>query len=243
MNKYYWLIIISFILSQVAPAFFIPLLQYIGFEGTESEILGTAIAYAMTIGFFLVVLFSWKAGRDKQFDNRRMATGKTVLWSIIGIFLAFAGQAAASIVQSEFFGIEPGSENTDVIVNMATAVPFMIFVVAVLVPITEELVFRKVIFGSIYKKAGFWIAAIISGLIFAGLHWDFENLLVYLAMGVVFSFLYVKTGRIIVPIVAHVGINSFVMLIQVVYGDRLMEMIEQLEELEQSVQALMGVFF
>ena len=242
VNKYYLLIILSFVFSQLAPALIAPLLLTMGFEGNETELFATAIAYSMTIGFILAVLFSSLAGRDPQFDGKRADTGKTILWSFIGIFLAFAGQYAASLIQMLAFGIEPGSENTEMIVGFSTAVPFMIFVVAILVPVTEELVFRKVIFGAIYKRTGFWIAAIVSGLIFGALHGDFENILVYLAMGVVFSYLYVKTGRIIVPIIAHVGINSFVMLVQVVFGDRLLELIDQLEEMEQSIQALMGVF-
>ncbi|PYZ92162.1 CPBP family intramembrane metalloprotease [Salipaludibacillus keqinensis] len=243
MTKKYWLILITFILMQVSPLAVILILLQTGFSGTEAELQGMAIFIAFTLGFLIISWIALRTKPDREFIEDRADVGKTVLWSILGIFMAFAAQYAASIIEVYLLGIEPGSENTEVIVDMATAVPYMIIVVAVFVPIMEELVFRMVIFGSLYKRFGFWIAAIVSGLIFAIVHWDFEHLLVYLAMGIVFAFLYVKTKRIIVPIIAHVGINSFVMLVQVIYGERLQEFIEQMEELEQTVQAFIGGLF
>ncbi|MCE7790832.1 CPBP family intramembrane metalloprotease [Salipaludibacillus sp. CUR1] len=243
MTKKYWLILITFILMQISPLVIIPLLFAAGFTGNEAELQGMSVFIGFTLGFIIISLIAWRTKPDRNFIEDRADTGRTILWAVGGIFLAFAAQYAASLIEVLVFDIEPGSENTEVIVEMATAVPYMIIVVAVFVPIMEEIVFRMVIFGSLFKRFGFWIAAVASGLIFAIVHWDFEHLLVYLAMGIVFAYLYVKTRRIIVPIIAHVGINSFVMLVQVIFGEQLQELIEQMEELEQSVQALIGGFF
>ncbi len=218
-------------------------LQLNGFSGTEAELQGMSVFIGFTLGFIVISLIALKTKPDKNFIQGQADVGQTVLWSIAGIFMAFAAQYVAALIEMTLLGIEPGSENTEMIVDMATAVPYMVIVVAIFVPIMEELVFRMVIFGSLFKRFGFWIAAVLSGLIFAIVHWDFEHILVYLAMGIVFAFLYVKTKRIIVPIIAHVGINSFVMLIQVVFGERLQDLIEQMEEFEQAAQAFIGGFF
>ncbi|MCD8511832.1 MAG: CPBP family intramembrane metalloprotease [Bacillus sp. (in: Bacteria)] len=240
MTKRYWLILISFIIMQLATSLVtIPLLMAFGFSGTTEELFGTSILITFTVGFFIIALITWRAGEDEIFMRNRANTSDTVLWSILGIFMAFGAQMVAAFIQMEFLGIEPGSENTQVIVEWATAVPLMIIVVAVFVPVMEEIVFRKVIFGSLYKRYGFWIGALLSGLIFAVVHMDFKNLLVYLTMGIVFAFLYVKTKRIIVPIMAHVGINSFVMLVQVVFGEQLQRFIEEVDNL----QAVIGGLF
>lgn len=228
---------------QLSPLAVILIMLQTGFSGTEDQLQGLAIFISFTIGFVIISLIAFRAKPVRALRDDRMDTGLTIGWILLGIVMAFAAQYVAALINTLVLGVEPGSENTDVIVNMATAVPLMILAVAVFVPIMEEIVFRMVIFGSLFQRFGFWIAAISSGLIFAVVHWDFENLLVYLAMGVVFAFLYVKTKRIIVPIMAHVGINSFVMLIQVVFGEQLQDLLEQMEELEQSIQAILGGFF
>ncbi|WP_416148611.1 lysostaphin resistance A-like protein [Salipaludibacillus sp. HK11] len=242
LPKKYWFILIAFILTQLSPSVVMLILFENDFSGSEAELIGMSVFIGFTLGFIVISLIALRIKPDPDFIHNQADIGKTIRWSISGIFLAFAAQYIAGIIEMNLLGIEPGSENTDMIVDMATAVPFMIPVVAVFVPIIEELVFRMVIFGSLFKRFGFWIAAISSGLIFAVVHWDFEHLLVYLAMGIVFAYLYVKTKRIIVPIMAHVGINSFVMLIQVVYGEQLQDLMEQLEELEQTIQAIGGLF-
>jgi uncharacterized protein len=240
LNKFYWLIIVAFILMQLSPIAIIPVLMALGFDGSMQELSGTALSIGFTLGFIVITLLAWRAKPNPALSENKANVPKTILWSILGIFLAFAAQYAAAIVESVVFGIEPGSENTEVIVDLANAAPFVIFIVAILGPVIEEIVFRMVIFGALFKKFGFWIAALGSGFAFAVIHLDFEHLLVYLAMGIVFAWLYVKTQRIIVPIIAHVGINSFVMLVQVIYGDELQDLMEQLEQMDESaLSALM----
>lgn len=243
MNKHYWLIIVLFILMQLSPIGVIPILMGLGFDGSMEELQGLSISIGFTIGFILISWVALRAKPNEALQHNKADVPKTVLWSILGIFLAFAAQYAAAMIETFVFGIEPGSENTDMIVEMANAAPFTIIVVAVFGPVVEEIVFRMVIFGALYKKFGFWIGALGSGFLFAVIHFDFTHLLVYLAMGVVFAWLYVKTKRIIVPIIAHVGINSFVMLVQVIFGEQLQDLMEQMEEMEQSVQMIFSGLF
>ncbi|SDO16064.1 CPBP family intramembrane glutamic endopeptidase [Alkalicoccus daliensis] len=243
MNKHYWLILVFFILMQLSPIGIIPIMFAMGFDGSMEELQGLAISIGFTIGFIIITWIAFRAKPNEALQENKADIPKTVLWSFLGIFLAFAAQYAAAMIETFVFGIEPGSENTEMIVEMANAAPFTILVVAVFGPVVEEIVFRMVIFGALYKRFGFWIAALSSGLMFAVIHFDFTHLLVYLAMGVVFAWLYVKTKRIIVPIIAHVGINSFVMLVQVVFGEQLQDLLEQMEEMEQSVQMILGGWF
>lgn len=240
MTKRYWLILISFIVMQFATSLVtIPLMLMQGFSGTEDELFGTAILITFSIGFVIIFLLAITTKPNRTFTDERASIESTIIWSIIGIFLAFGAQIVAALIEQAIFGVEPGSENTQTIVNWAKAVPPLVIVVSILVPIMEEVVFRMVIFGSLYKRFNFWIAALLSGFIFSVVHFDFEHLLIYLSMGIVFSYLYVKTKRIIVPIMAHIGINSFVMFVQVILSDRLEEILDQLE----NMQAIIGGLF
>ncbi|MBU9713534.1 CPBP family intramembrane glutamic endopeptidase [Evansella tamaricis] len=241
MSRRYWLILLSFIFMHIvgtsATAF---LLMAFGFSGTQEELIGYTILISFSIGFVVILLLTLKTEPDKEFTRNRTDAGDTFLWIIAGMFMAYTAQIIAAMIEMHLFGIEPGSENTQRIVGWANAVPLLVIVVGVFVPIMEEIVFRMVIFGSLYKRFGFWIAALSSGLIFAVVHFDFSHLLVYLTMGVVFAYLYVKTRRIIVPIMAHAGINSFVMLVQVMYGEDLQRIIDQLENVQTIVFLLFG---
>jgi membrane protease YdiL (CAAX protease family) len=120
--------------------------------------------------------------------------------------------------------------------------PLVIIVTSILGPILEEIIFRKILFGVIYTKTNFIIAALISSLLFALLHGEPQHLLLYASMGFTFAFLYVKTKRIIVPIFAHVAMNTMVVIVQTVFAEDIEKMMSQYEsmQLEQQLQVIIG---
>ncbi len=92
----------------------------------------------------------------------------------------------------------------------------------------EEIVFRKILFGTLYKKFNFFIAAIISSLVFAVIHFDFTHLLVYTRYGARIRLLICKNEGTIVPIAAHVAMNTLVAIAQVlVSNEQIQEMIKE----------------
>ena len=57
-------------------------------------------------------------------------------------------------------------------------------------PILEELVFRRVIFGSIMQaQNNFWVAAFVSAIFFAIIHLDFSHIILYTITGFIFALL------------------------------------------------------
>jgi uncharacterized protein len=236
LTRRYWLVILTYISMQLSAIIGVPILMLMGMD--EKQIIGIWTLFSFSIGFIIILLLLRQDMTERHLNRERSSRSDAIIWSIAGIFMAFMAQYVAVLIEISVFGIEPGSENTEMIVELAKATPALILVVAVIGPILEEIIFRMIIFGSLYKRYNFWVAAIISSVIFAAVHMDFEHILVYTFMGVVFAFLYVKTKRIIVPIAAHVALNSFVMLVQVVFGDRLMELQRKLEEMQGFIGGL-----
>src|SRR5690606_1820600 len=111
-------------------------------------------------------------------------------------FMAMTSQILAANIEIHLFGIEPGSENTQEIMALVKSLPLLVIVVSIIGPILEEIIFRQIIFGSLYKKFNFFISGLISSLIFAAVHMDFTHILIYTAMGFTFAFLYVQTKQI-----------------------------------------------
>ncbi len=196
--------------------------------------------FSFTTGLLIIILLLLPEIRNRHEVRGRSSRGEAIRWSIIGVFFVFAAQYAAALIEMFLLGIEPGSENTETIVEFAKAFPAFIIVISVIGPILEEIVFRLVIFGALYKRFNFWISGILSSLIFAAVHMDFTHLLVYTAMGLVFAYLYVKTKRILVPIIAHVAINLFVSIVNVLLADQIEDWMEQLEQLEQQTSLIIG---
>ncbi|WP_088106100.1 CPBP family intramembrane glutamic endopeptidase [Halalkalibacter urbisdiaboli] len=239
MTKRYWWVLITYLVVQfsIIPGAFLLHQLNVPLE----RIPGIWSMISFSLGLIIILLLLTPDMKARHLERDRIDRGEAFRWTVIGIFMVFAAQYAAALIEMFLLGIEPGSENTQEIVELAKAFPAFIFVIAIIGPILEEIVFRMIIFGALYKRFNFWIAGFISSLIFAAVHFDFTHLLVYTAMGFVFAFLYVKTKRIIVPIIAHISINMFVAVVNVLLADKLEDWMEQLEQLEQMSAIIGGI--
>ncbi|TWI53963.1 CPBP family intramembrane glutamic endopeptidase [Halalkalibacter nanhaiisediminis] len=238
MNKRYWWILITYVLMQLSAIPGVFLLRELGISG--ERIPGIWSMFSFSLGLLIIILLLIPDIRERHHIRNRSTRGEAIRWTIIGVFMVFGAQYAAALIEMYVLGIEPGSENTQTIIEFAKAFPAFIIVVSVIGPILEEIVFRLIIFGALYKRFNFWIAGFISSLIFAAIHFDFTHLLVYTAMGFVFAFLYVKTKRILVPIIAHIALNLFVSIVNVLLADQIEGWLEQLEQMEQQMSVIIG---
>lgn len=235
MEKRHWYVVLTYVIMQFSSFLGVPLFYNLGVRPRE-----VALAYWLIFSFLtaLVIIFILLRKDMKEIGDResRASWPIAIIWSFIGIILAFFAQGVAALIENKLFGIEAGSENTQFLVEIATVTPLFIIVTSIIGPILEEIIFRKILFGSLYKRFNFIIAALISSLIFAVVHMDFTHLLIYTAMGFTFAYLYIMTKRIIVPIIAHVSMNTIVVLIQIVYRD-------DLEKYQQQMETMQLIFF
>lgn len=190
-------------------------LQFFSQDGNEEIALAgwwNTISFAIA---FLVCIFL--ISRNKNFWNifkgEKASIPVSIGWGILGFFLVFFGQTIGALIETGL-GIQQGSENTKTIILLTEVAPIIILATVFLGPILEELVFRRVIFGSIVQTQNFWVAGIISSIIFALIHLDFTHIILYTISGFIFAFLYYKTHRILTSIIAHMLLNGFVTIVQ-----------------------------
>lgn len=157
-------------------------------------------------------------------------TSNIILWSVIGYFLAYFVQVVASLIEMKVLGISTGSSNTQNIMDISRTIPLFMIVPAIIAPILEEVIFRKIIFGSLYKRLNFFISALLSAFIFGAIHREFQHILIYSSMGFVFAYLYVKTKRILTPIIVHAALNTTTVIAQ--YSLTPEEIQQQLDQLQ-----------
>lgn len=224
LPRHYWFIILTYVLMHLSGFVAVP---FIVLQFKKDPYI--ALAYWNIIAFsiaIMIIVSMLQKHKEKDIRENRATPNEVIAWSVLGIFLAFGAQIVAGLIELNLLGIDPGSENTEQIMDITRIAPAFVVIPAILAPILEEIVFRKVIFGSLYKKMNFFFAAVISSIIFGVIHLDLTHLLVYTSMGFVFAFLYVKTKRIIVPIIVHMGMNTITVLAQLMIDP---EMIEQMQ--------------
>ncbi|MBB6454866.1 hypothetical protein HNQ94_003355 [Salirhabdus euzebyi] len=230
MPRRYWYVILTYVIGLFSGILGGPLLLLLGVPRQNITAIWSIIAFSiMTIVILSILKPDMKRNKER---SSKLGVGKIILWTVIGFFLVLFVQYAAALIEMNL-GIEPGSNNTSALMEVARATPLFLIVTAIFAPVLEEIVFRKVIFGSIFKKYNFLIAAIISAIAFGILHQEPDHLLIYTSVGMVFAYLYVKTKTILVPILTHVSINTFVFIIQYnVSPEDLERMREQIEQLQ-----------
>jgi len=185
------------------------------------------------VGLLVVVFFIL---RDKNFlkngfkSGERASTPVAIGWGILGFFIVLAAQMLGGIIETSL-GIKAGSENTEILSTVAAVSPIIIFSIVFFGPFLEEVVFRRIIFGSLNQTTNFWIATLVSAVVFGLIHNEFSHLILYTSTGLVFAFLYNKTKRLLTTVISHMMLNGFVMLIQL-NQDKIMEFIKQAEKLQ-----------
>ena len=93
---------------------------------------------------------------------------------------------------------------------------FMAVAAVILAPISEEVLFRGILFPSLLKGRTFLSAALISGFYFALIHFHAPSLLPLLALSIAFSAAYAATGSLLTTIVMHALFNTTSLLFYLV---------------------------
>jgi len=217
LKREYKIIILTYVVMQlflnIGASIVYGIFQGFGLSGNKYWVLSVSTWTVFSFFVTLLITLYYLKG-EMTVRNWNLRSLPFVLgWSVYGVLLALIAQRIAIMIET-LLGVDVGSKNTENILNLIHVAPIMIFVTSIIGPILEEVIFRKIIFGSLYKKTNFFLAALISSFIFSAAHMEFEHLLLYSAIGFTFSYLYVKTDRIVIPILAHTLMNTYVVMSQ-----------------------------
>lgn len=160
------------------------------------------------IGFPLIF------GLTKRIPSRDIPKTKTGFFGFLPfIFMTFAilvpGTIVGTIVHRAItlpFGGDGSSVIAELLMN-SNPIP-RIIVIGILAPIFEELIFRKLLIDRL-SRYGSFIAIIVSGLFFGLFHGNFSQFFFATGIGLLFAFLYAKTGKIHLTIILHMIVNLF----------------------------------
>ena len=82
------------------------------------------------------------------------------------------------------------------------------FLLVIVAPITEELLFRGLILRGLLSRFSPTVAILLTGLLFGAVHVNPWQFISATCLGLIFGWLYVRTGRILLAIFAHAFSNG-----------------------------------
>lgn len=91
------------------------------------------------------------------------------------------------------------------------------FAAVVAAPLTEELLFRGLLYGVCKRFTDSWFAAIVSSLLFASVHLHIGSFMPLFTLALILVAVYEITGSLLVPILMH-GLFNGLMLIAMLLG-------------------------
>ncbi len=94
--------------------------------------------------------------------------------------------------------------------NMGSNYDFIItfFMIAIVPPVVEELLFRGTMQQLLQKQMGPHVAIFVTGAFFSFVHGDFYGFLPRMMLGILFGYLFLWSGSLWVPIFAHLLHNG-----------------------------------
>lgn len=159
------------------------------------------------IGFPFVFLL------HKKLEKVHIEKTKLGFWKYVsGIFICAGFCGVGSIigaVLNALLTVPFGGQmnDTTIVTLMMDSNPLIrILTVAILAPIFEELIFRKVLVDHL-AKYGKVVAIVASGLMFGMFHGNFAQCFFASFLGFFFAYVYLKTGNILYTIGYHMIIN------------------------------------
>jgi len=113
-------------------------------------------------------------------------------------------------------------------------VVLVVFVVVVLAPIVEEMIFRGMLLSRLRRSMGRTPAVLLSAVVFAAVHLADPNAIFVVpglvVIGVVLAYQALRTGSLSLPIFTHAGVN-LIAVIALLYGDQIVERLDELQGL------------
>ncbi len=180
--------------------------SYVLEEENSKAIVDLNIAFILTM-FFATVMFLNKS-RIKKIFSSKIKFSRILTLSIAFIIVNYL---VLNFLKNFIdIGLFPSLDIRETIKGIITEYNFFFafLIVAILVPIYEEVMFRGIIFSSIEKHLGFWKANLIQATLFALVHQNLTLFIYFFIFGIVLGVIVKKSKGLLVGIIFHALNNA-----------------------------------
>lgn len=183
--------------------------------GAVCILLGGSLALSLLTANALTCALLWLYFRLKRAQAPSLPR-PTAAAVVLGVVAAAAGIFAGDLL-SEQMGLTDLMEDQFLVLAKE---PLGVLSIALVGPLAEELVFRKGIIDALrWRREGELIPIVASAAVFGLIHFNPAQVPFACLMGLILGLLYVRTGRLWVPLVVHVANNSVALVQMRCLGD------------------------
>lgn len=150
----------------------------------------------------------------------RMRGGDFWIALLMCYALMIGGNLAGMLVTGLFqlaTGLETGNAAYDILTSGESFAALFV-TVGLLAPLFEELLCRKLILDRLYPY-GRKTALIVSALAFGALHGNLSQFFYAAALGLLFGYIYMRTGKLRYSVLLHMIINTFSLVLSTLMSD------------------------
>lgn len=208
--------------SQLGLMYFFGTLIFFAVQNIAAFIVGTVnpdlfqdVNLSLLIGMIptyvismpLMIFLIHKFVPAKQIEKKKLSVGQ---W-LVAFIICVAGMYISNFIGifiTQIIGALKGSPVTNTMLDLSTSTSLWINIIIMvfLAPVYEEIIFRKLLIDRTVKY-GEGTAILFSGLMFGLFHGNLNQFAYAFILGVIFGFVYVKTGTIRYSILLHMVIN------------------------------------
>lgn len=213
-------------------------------DPARASFLLTIVTIYMTgFPFLLITLRKVPA---MKFEKKYMPFSFFILCIAVTAGLCLAGTLIGLPIDTIL--TQPFKDNTaDEISNLAeimqrSSLFDRVLVVGIMAPVFEELIFRKLLVSRTIRY-GETFSILLSGFMFGIFHGNFQQFFFASFVGMLFAFVYIRTGRIIYPILLHMTVNLATSVVTASLYIKLMPYIEDNSDVMSMPSDVQLLFF
>lgn len=135
--------------------------------------------------------------------KNKLTVGKLFIYFFISYFIIYVGNIIGTVLSLLFSGGNAQNPISDLALDTN---PLKVVVMVILAPLFEELIFRKLIIDRV-AKYGEKTAIILSAFAFGLLHQNLFQFFYAFGVGLIFGYIYMRTGKIRYSVILHTVIN------------------------------------
>jgi hypothetical protein len=217
MKKALLAVLVYFLITQLFAGILAIAIAMIFTKNPMNGISASIMGSCMIVTFFIAILVCWKGLKVMRIPETFRISNIKWNWALIAIvaciFGAFAGDLLIEITNLPDL-------IKDEIKDLANNT-WGILAIAILGPISEELLFREGVCGylarnGIEPRKAIWISAVLFGLI----HVNPAQVVIAILIGLMLGVIYIKTGNIVITSIIHILNNSIAVIQAQMLGDK-----------------------
>jgi len=184
--------------------------DYLFFEKYYSSIYLMMNSFNVCVVGTLVIGLTMRQLPTYKIAQRKLRVGQLLLLIMMMYGLTLVGSVMGLPIHtflSSFTPDNPQTEGVDLSgLLLGSGIYLRIICVGILPAIFEELLFRKFLIDRTIRHGEF-ISCAMSGIMFGMWHGNFQQFFFTFFIGVLFAFVYIRTGKIIYTMIMHASMN------------------------------------